>query len=823
MKLIRRFVQRRRWRKGLCLWLAAWLLLGPSGAAGTALAQSSGQAAPFPQSSGQGPSLPQTSGQEGDILAPQISSPVLTIVQPVNGSVITTRTPKIAIAFNDGRLGLDVSTLRVMINGADRTALFEVTTSGATLQAKGDALQDGQNVIVATIKNKAGMPAAVSSAFVVDTRSGITVGGMPKGPIGQAFVSAPDTPPALTRDPSGPGLPVLSRGLAQFGYDNFSSPVSTFAPVSDPPVGPEYVLGPGDVPLAHTWGSVESTFAVPITRNGDVILPKAGTITLAGLTFQDAQKMIHQQISRYYSGYQLSVTMGSLRTVRVYAVGEITRPGAYNVSSPSSVSNVLYSVGGPSKLGSLRNIKVIRHNQTIATIDLYDFHLKGERRDDIALQLEDTILVPPIGRAVGVTGYVERPAIYELKGETTLADILEMAGGIMAGGSLSRIQIERVDGNARKELLDVDLTRFYAGKDPGANLPLRNGDLVKVFPIDTRMYNTVSLTGFVGHPGEYELKPGMRLGAALKRDQVLPEAYLDRVEVVRLKPDWTWEVVPVNARQLFQGDASQDIELRPLDKINVGSEARGPITMTLSGEFKVPGQYTVIRGERLSSVTTRAGGYTDDAFLKGAVFIRESVRKVQQQKLDEFVKTQEARLLAENASVEAPGVTADEARAERENVNQRREVLRLAASQVVPGRVVVKLDAPEKMKGGPYDIELEDGDSITVPRTPAAVLVIGSVRVPTAVTWQQGRDVDYYLNQSGGLTKDADKSVIYIVTPDGSAVASFVRVRDVDPGDVIMAPPSTETHIRWRPLIRDIAQIFGSMALGIAGLHAITK
>ncbi len=826
-----RFTVRRHgrtpFRRALSLWLAGWLLLGPTLSAPQAFAQVLGASAPDLGASAPaqldgmavppGPLAPRSAAQGG------IAFPSLSIASPVNGSVIHTPSPKIIITFTDGRLGLDLGTFRVFVNGVDRTGLFEVTATGATLQAKGDLLQPGQNTILASVKNKAALPAVASSSFIFDNTSAPGAGGGSRGLIELAFAPSPAQPPSQTAEPAEPSAPVISRDLVQFGYENFSSSVSTFAPVTDAPVSPDYVLGPGDVLVANMWGSVEGAFTVPVGRNGEAVLPKAGSVMLAGLTFEDGQRAVQQRLSRYYSGYQLSLSMGSLRSVRVYLVGEVARPGAYNVSSLSSVSNTLYSGGGPSKLGSLRNIKVIRRNQTIATIDLYEFLLKGLRREDLTMQAEDTILVPPIGPVAAVAGQVKRPAIYELKGETTVADLLEMAGGVMAGGSLSRVQIERMEGNARRVLIDLDLTEFYAGRNPQTNLRLRDGDLVKVFPIDGRMYNTVTLAGFVRHPGEYELKAGMRLGALLAKDQLLPEAYLDRVEVVRLKPDWTWEIVGVNARKLFQGDAAQDLELRPLDRITVGSEARGPIAVTLKGEFKLPGTYSVTRGERLSSVIARAGGYTDRAYIKGANFIRESVRKTQKEKLDGFIKASETRLLAEASSLDTTGVSKDEAVAERESLNQRREMLRLIASQVVPGRVVVRLDAPERMRGGPYDIELEDGDRIEVPQAPASVLVVGSVRNPTAVTWQKGRNVDYYLDQSGGLSKEADKDEIYVVKPDGSTVASFVRVRDVEPGDVVMVPPSTEVKVRTRSLVRDIAQILGSIALGAAGIAAVAR
>jgi protein involved in polysaccharide export with SLBB domain len=337
------------------------------------------------------------------------------------------------------------------------------------------------------------------------------------------------------------------------------------------------------------------------------------------------------------------------------------------------------------------------------------------------------------------------------------------------------------------------------------------------------MYNTVTLAGFVRNPGEYELKAGMKISSLIRPDALLPEAYLDRIEVVRLKPDWTREVIAVNGRGVLQLDIGQDIELKPLDKITVGSEARGPIRVMLKGEFKVPGVYTTSQGERLSSVIARAGGYTDRAYVRGALFLRESVRKTQKEKLDVFVKSTEARLLAEASSYEAAGLSRDESAAEKESLNQRREMVRLVAQQVVPGRVVVRLDEPQKMQGGPYDIELEDGDTVEVPKTPASVLVVGSVRVPTAVTWQKGQNVDYYIDQSGGLAKEADQSEIHVIKPDGTAVASFVRVRDVEPGDVVVVPPETETKVRTRSVIKDIAQIVASMAFAAAGFAAVLR
>jgi len=615
----------------------------------------------------------------------------------------------------------------------------------------------------------------------------------------------------------------ISRKLEQFGYNLFQTSASTFAPVDNAPVGSDYVLGPGDALTLYVYGLVESVLNETIDRNGEIFLPKVGPVRVWGLSFAQAEELLNQRLARVFSNFKTSMTMGRLRTIKVFVVGDVVQPGGYTMSALSTISNALYFAGGPSKLGTLRDIRLLRNNKQVVSFDLYDFLLRGDKSHDVRLEAGDTIFVPPIGRVVGLAGYVKRPAIYELKDGMRLSEALKMAGGITPFAYLRSVQLERVRTDKEKYVLDINLSRLLDDGDQSVDIPVKDGDMIKVFPIDMRTYNTVQLEGFVKHPREYELKPGMRVADLLTQQEVLPAAYLNRVEVVRTNEQLRQEVHVVDAKRLWEGDESQNLPLLPLDRIIVKSELKPLESVKLEGEVRRPGTYSVQKGERLSSVIARAGGYTDEAYLKGAIFTRESVRKVQQQKLEEFVKTQEARLLADSASIEATGVTSDEARAEKENLNQRREMLRLAASQVVPGRVALKLDAPEKMKGGPFDIELENGDTVAVPRTPAAVLVIGSVRNPTAVTWQQGREVDYYLNQSGGLTKDADKSEIYIVKPDGTAVASFVRVRDVDPGDVVMVPASTDTKVRWRPLIRDIAQIFGSFALGIAGLHTITK
>ncbi|MGH7830643.1 MAG: SLBB domain-containing protein, partial [Candidatus Binatia bacterium] len=352
---------------------------------------------------------------------------------------------------------------------------------------------------------------------------------------------------------------------------------------------------------------------------------------------------------------------------------------------------------------------------------------------------------------------------------------------------------------------------------------LRNGDIVKIYPTDSRVYNTVTLSGSVKHPGEYELKNGMKLSQLLTKQSALPEAYVDRVEIARLRDDLTVEIMPVSLKKAWEGDPSQDIGLKSRDHISVKSEYRSPWRIALSGEVRRPGIYTVYQGERLSSVLKRAGGLTEEAFPKGAVFTRLAVREIEKKKVDDFIKDHEQRLLAEASQLTATvaGLSKEEAAAQQAILVQRREQVRVLASKMTLGRVVMRLDDPAKLAGSPDDIALEDRDSVHIPQKPATVLVMGSVRNPTGILHREDMDVQYYLNRAGGLTPEADAKGLYLLKADGSAINGFVRLRNIEPGDVVIVPPSTEAKTQWLPLLKDLATIAGQVAIGLAGLAAI--
>jgi polysaccharide biosynthesis/export protein len=608
--------------------------------------------------------------------------------------------------------------------------------------------------------------------------------------------------------------------LRQYGYSMFASNVSTFAPVDDIPVGPDYVLGPGDDLTINVWGAVDSTLVRTVDRNGRIVLPKVGDLRIWGLTFSQADRLIRDELARFFRGFQTSVTMGRLRTVSVHVVGEVCQPGVYTLSSLATVTNALYSAGGPTKLGSLREVRLLRGNVQVARIDLYDFLQRGDRTRDYRLESGDTIFVPTVGDVVAVSGEVKRPAIYEVLSGTRLADLVTMSGGVTPTSYLRRVQIVRALPNAERVTLDVDLTSHYLKGDEASNPLINAGDLVLIHRSDPRMYNVVKVEGAVRYPGTYELKPMMRIGQLLPADKLLPEAYAERVEVSRRRADLSMEIVSIDLKKAWSGDLSQDLLLKPLDEVMVRTELKAMRTVQLSGQIVRPGVYTISEGERLSSVLERAGGFSDRAFLKGAAFTRAALRKAEQEQVDAFLRVQEQRLLAA-ASTVTVGAEKDEAAAQQQALQTRREALKLLASKVVVGRMVVHLDTPDKLKGTENDVVLIDGDALIVPEPPQSVLVLGAVRTSTSVQYKEGAGVEYYINRVGGFAKEADKSEAHIVKADGSAISSFTNVRTLEPGDTVIVPPKQEEKVRWMSTVRDIATIVGAALLGVAALVAI--
>jgi polysaccharide export outer membrane protein len=604
----------------------------------------------------------------------------------------------------------------------------------------------------------------------------------------------------------------ISEDVKQFGYDLFRSPPSTFAPTDEVPVGPDYVLGPGDEIKITVWGKVEGHWSAVVDRDGKVSLPEIGALGVAGLTFQEMKQLLEKELSKYYTGFQMNVSMGALRVIRVYVVGNARTPGAYTVSSLSTLVSALFEAGGPAKTGTMRDIQLKRNGGTVVHFDMYDFLLTGDKTKDARLMPEDVIFIPPVGPVAAIVGSVNRPAIYELKGETSVAELIEMAGGLSDIAFGGRAQIERIVDNTRQ-------TVFEAFIDEAQDARLKPGDVVKIFSI-VRERRVVRLSGAVRREGEYGLKPGMTvsdlitIAGGLKYYAFDSEAELTRVHVTEKGP--RTEKIKINLRKALEGDAEHNIPLKEEDYLFVRTvpEWRLYQTVSITGEVRFPGVYTIKTGERLSSLIQRAGGFTENAYLRGAVFTRSRVQALQQRQLDEMIERLERELLGAGTAEVAAAFSAEEAKIKEFELKQKREFIEKLRTVRAKGRMVLEIDTPEKLRDTIYDVELEEGDSLHIPSNPGSVQVVGSVYNQTAFVYDGDKGYSDYVELAGGYTENADKKRAYILKTDGTAVrASKFGRGDMEPGDTIVVPEKLE-RVAWLRATKDITQILYQIAVG---------
>lgn len=443
-----------------------------------------------------------------------------------------------------------------------------------------------------------------------------------------------EQPRAVARPNPYPGLPSTQElyrqvpnpdgPLPRFGADIFLNGTGNLESLPmDLPVGPEYVLGPGDGLNINMWGSVSQRFTVVIDRRGSVALPESGGLVVAGHSLGDAQNMIQQALSFQFKDARIDVSLTRLRTVRIYVVGDVEHPGAYDVSSLSTPLNALYAAGGPTPRGSLRAVRHYRGQQLIREVDLYELILNGIRSDVERIEPGDTILVPPLGPQVSVLGMVRRPAVYELRSETALADVLELAGGVLVSAALRQISVERIEAHQRRMTLTVTVPD-YAGGDREAlrkalgGFTVSDGDRVVISEILPFSEQTVYLEGHVFRPGRYSYHPGMDLAEVIRsyRD-LLPEP-ARHAEIVRLAPpDYRPVTMEIDLEQVLERE--DPISLQPFDTIRIfGRYEIDPPKVSIYGEVLRPGEYPLSAGMTAAALVRMAGGFKRSAFTEAA-------------------------------------------------------------------------------------------------------------------------------------------------------------------------------------------------------------
>jgi polysaccharide biosynthesis/export protein len=902
----------------------------------------------------------------------------------------------------------------------------------------------------------------------------------------------------------------ISLDLKPFGYDFFrEAAVTVSTGRKDIPVPLKYVVGPGDEVRVVLWGRVNASYYLTVDRDGKISIPNIGPLVVAGMTFEQMSGYLIKQAEQI-TGTNVDVSMGALRTIPIFVLGDVRRPGAYTIGSFATIVDALLLAGGPADIGSMRNIQLKRKDKVIQTFDLYDLLLKGDKSHDAMLFAGDIIFVPVIGPYVGIAGNVKRPAIYELKDDFSLAHIFDLAGGIVPTAYTQQIQVERTVKSEKKIIVDINDKDLAGAK----TTVLQDTDVVKVFAIVEKDVNLVTLQGNVKRGGKYALKPGMRikdilpdekdllpetyfdyalikrqipprmepllipfnLGDLLLRNQQesnlelqpldsiyifskwffrdkpfftvngevrkagrfdLPDnfkvkdallaagdltknAYMKKGEIVRVnkkkeyqtiyfnvasaltddpaenllvqdedsivihslyeeqwkeqaavagevkspgdflltqgmrvsdlffkaggqtrdtlldqaelyRTDWKTKEVTlakISLAKALQGEPGANLELKDLDRlivhslwetvykkvamidgdiqkpgtyplaekmtvrdlvfaagnilesafiedaeissqaikpngqvaiehknINLGRALAGDTAhnlvlnpydrlvikripdwrqekfVNLAGEIKFPGKYVIAKGEKLSSIIERAGGYQDSAYLRGAFFTRERVRDLQQKSIAEMADRLERELLAANAVHLAAVLSAEDAAGKKVELDQKQKFVDNLRKLKATGRMTVYLASIDFLKGSEYDIVLEDGDNLLIPQKNSVVNVAGAVMAQGSYIYSDKMTYKDYISQTGGYARFANKSDVFVMKTDGSAwrlspgflrritlrgSGKILRFGDtnkpIEPGDTIIVPENTN-KTSWFREIKDITQVMMNVAV----------
>ncbi len=431
------------------------------------------------------------------------------------------------------------------------------------------------------------------------------------------------------------------EALKPFGYEIFRGAASAFVPGTDIPAPQDYVVGPGDTVDVELYGQKSNVYTLPVGRDGVISIPDVGPVQVGGSSVSSITSQIQKRVSQQIIGTQARVSLKELRSARVLVLGDAERPGNYVVSGLSTVMNALFAGGGVKSIGSLRSIEVKRGGRLVRRLDLYDVLLHGNTADDISLQSGDVVFIPPVGPTVGISGDVRRPAIYELAGERTVADVVQMAGGLSPDADPHSVSIERVSTESGHRMLSLDLS-----EPKGRGFVVQAGDIVRIAPQRTSVDNGVTLEGFVYRPRTVAYRPGQRLSDVLPSvDELKPRADL-RYLLIRRESMPNREVSVLSAdltQALLRPGTAADVALQPRDRISVfelqGTRDRivsplieelkrqsGPrdyaAIVAIAGHINAAGKYPLEPGMKVSDLLRAGGGLQDNAYAQSAELTR---------------------------------------------------------------------------------------------------------------------------------------------------------------------------------------------------------
>jgi polysaccharide export outer membrane protein len=537
---------------------------------------------------------------------------------------------------------------------------------------------------------------------------------------------------------------VTGAPLELFGKNLFSGVPTTFAPFDSAQVNADYVIGTGDEIQIRGWGMINVDVSAKVDRSGAIYIPRVGAVKVAGVKYGDLQGHLKQAVGTIFSNFELTASISQTRALQIYVTGHAVRPGTYTVNSMSTLVNALFTSGGPDASGSMRNIQLKRGSTTVTTFDMYDMLVKGDKSQDATLRDGDVIYIPEVGPLAALTGNVKTPAIFELKGPTSLAELIDWAGGVDSAAEQRQIIVEKTVNNTYQTIAEVVADKATMSSRLSA-IPVRPTDVIRVFA------------------------PG---------------------------------AVPVQAQ--LQNEY-----------------------VRVSGEVKQSGVFQIRKGETLRDLMFRLGGATDVGYVYATQLKRESVRRLQQMKLDEIAQRFEHDLEVVAAQRLAGTTDKDAASIQAAEVERQRQVAQKLRAIKAEGRIVLELDDGNAQIKNLPELALQDGDTIFVPRKPGTVEVLGAVFQSNSFIYKPRRNVKDYLLLSGGQTVSADTSEMYVIRADGTAKSgrgsgwfSGVGGVTVNPGDTIVVPEKIERS-SWRQSLKEWTAIFYQFGLGAAGLKVL--
>lgn len=642
--------------------------------------------------------------------------------------------------------------------------------------------------------------------------------------------------------------------LAVFGRSFFSRAGGQVDVPTYGPVDASYRLGAGDEVNVVLTGAVQDAYALRVDREGMLVVPEAGQVAANGLTLAALEDLLRARFANVYSGdlTRVNVSLGRVRMIQVYVIGDVERPGAYQVSSLGTVLGALYRAGGPSNTGSFREIEIRRGNQMLARFDLYDYLLHGNSQLDTRLENGDVVFVPPVARRVKIDGAVKRPGIYELRAGDGVRTALRYAGGPEAEAALRRVQIDRIVPPSQRApgvervLVDVDVVKLLDPAQP--DVPLTDGDALRVFSVSDERRNLVTIVGEVRRPGSYAWSAGTTLADVLERASGPTEAaYTGRAHVYRLDPS-------TGARRLHSAslDANARVALEDRDSVVVYSRERLRTReyVTIGGYVKRPGRYALPEGATVNDLILAAGGFTEGAYQSEAYVARPNLAAARSDSTAQALRVplradagtgdNGAQPVSSNAPqwalgegefvlrhgdrIEirpAPGyerprtviVTGEVALPGTYVLETRQD--RLSGLVAAAGGLTNEAYAPgtQLVRGGDVmgttlpaalarpqsdaDLVLQPGDSIHVPRYDGTVLVTGAVAERARVPYRPGMSLDEYVRAAGGYTRAADRAKVVLTHQNGQR--QTVTARHILPDGKPNPTPGSTIFVPERP------------------------